>query len=142
MIIIINLLDRLVLMMYYIDMKNSKQRNCIYEALMSTTSHPTAEELLSLVKPVMPSINLATIYRNLKLLLADGKIIVVTTTVEGKDRFDADTSPHAHFKCIKCSKVSDLMLTEQQLKTLEGISDGVINLSYVGICKNCKNKII
>ena len=50
----------------------SKQKTVVYNAVMSSSDHPTADMVLSRCKEVMPSINLATVYRNLNALIKEG----------------------------------------------------------------------
>ena len=54
----------------------SKKRTAVYDVLSSTKSHPTAEWIYNRLKPEIPDLSLATVYRNLAQLEADGKIIV------------------------------------------------------------------
>ena len=49
-------------------LKSSKQRDAVLANLQSRYDHPTAEDVFLSVKEVIPSISLATVYRNLKLL--------------------------------------------------------------------------
>ena len=53
----------------------SKQRELIYNALLESAHHPTAEELYNLLKPTAPSLSLGTVYRNLNLLVEEGRAV-------------------------------------------------------------------
>ena len=81
--------------------KHSKKREAILEALRSAKDHPSAEMLYSRLKSVYPDLSLGTVYRNLAFFINDGEITSVGT-VAGQERYDADTSPHAHFICRRC----------------------------------------
>jgi len=48
------------------------QRLAIYQALHGSYDHPSPEALFDRVKPTMPSISLATIYKTLETLVAIG----------------------------------------------------------------------
>ena len=52
----------------------SKQRELIYQCLMATHEHPTAEMLYQWLKPENPSLSLGTVYRNLNLLADEGLV--------------------------------------------------------------------
>lgn len=85
----------------------SKQRELIFRALRNSREHPTADMVYQMLKPENPSLSLGTVYRNLNLLAEEGIITRMPFPVE---RYDADTSPHPHFSCQVCGKVSDLEL--------------------------------
>lgn len=122
--------------------RNSKKRQAIYDALKATVKHPSAEQLYELLKPEYPDLSLGTVYRNLGILLDEGKIVSVGN-VNGEERFDAVTSRHAHFVCSKCGAVIDVMLEGLELpdcKTVENSLGGRVDdfrLSFTGICNNC-----
>lgn len=73
----------------------TKQREIIYRALASTTSHPTAEELHQLVRETNHDLSLATVYNALEAFCERG-ICRRFPTAAGPARYDADTSDHLH----------------------------------------------
>lgn len=87
--------------------RHSKKRDAILEALRHTTAHPTAETLYEELKPSVPDLSLGTVYRNLAQFKEQGLAISVGT-VNGQERFDGCTTPHAHFICRECGAVIDL----------------------------------
>ena len=78
----------------------SRQRELIYQALCATEEHPTADMVYQWLKPENPNLSLATVYRNLNLLADEGIITRMPFPVE---RYDAETKPHPHLRCHKCS---------------------------------------
>ena len=50
--------------------RHSRKRDAILECLRCTTSHPTAEWVYNQLKPTIPDLSLATVYRNLAALSA------------------------------------------------------------------------
>jgi len=52
----------------------SRQREAIYNYLLSTKTHPTAEAVYQVVQQDYPKISLATVYRNLALLEETGQV--------------------------------------------------------------------
>ena len=54
--------------------KHSRKRDAILECLRCTTSHPTAEWVYNQLKPTIPDLSLATVYRNLAMFKAEGTI--------------------------------------------------------------------
>lgn len=123
-------------------LKTSKQRNAVLADLQSRYDHPTAEDVYMSVKNVIPSISLATVYRNLKLLESEGLLLKISTGI--CDRFDGHTHNHYHFTCTNCGKVLDLDIDENtDINTLPRDFEGTVtshSLMFYGICPDCKKK--
>jgi len=121
--------------------KYSRQREAIKEYLSNTTAHPTAEMVHSHIKKNFPRISLGTVYRNLSLLAKMGELQQLPC-VDGADRFDGDTTSHAHFYCSLCNRVLDLELPELRdlIKTATTDFKGQIDseqISFYGLCPKC-----
>ena len=122
--------------------KQFRKRTAILECLQGTHAHPSAEMLHQMLQPEHPDISLATVYRNLALFKSQG-LIQSLGTVDGIERFDANTEPHVHFICTNCSGVTDLpeIKVPQQLQsTVESTTGGHVTecqLSFTGICHTC-----
>src|SRR5499425_1903888 len=74
-------------------------RRVILEVLRGTESHPTAEWVHRVVRRRLPRVSLGTVYRNLRLLVAEG---LVQELPGPHARFDGNTSEHHHFTCVGC----------------------------------------
>jgi len=126
--------------------KHFKKREAILNCLRSTTTHPTAEWVHAQLKAEYPDISLGTVYRNLALFKEQGLIISVGT-VNGVERFDADTEPHVHFICRSCHKVDDLpgmIIPESLIANADRYTGGqteVCSLSFTGTCRECLSHI-
>lgn len=72
----------------------TRQRETLYSALASTSSHPTADELLGLVQGRAAGISLATIYNTLEAFVDAG--LCKRIHAGSATRYDASTSDHAH----------------------------------------------
>ncbi len=119
----------------------SKQREIIYNILKLTKEHPTAEWIYSVARRDLPNISLGTVYRNLLTLEEDG-LIVKIVNVNGKDRYDAKTMPHAHVVCKKCGKIMDIDFNPEILEMLgkECLNRGFLEYTivYKCLCEECK----
>lgn len=118
----------------------SKQRQVVLDVVLNSSDHPSAEMVLARCKEVMPSINLATVYRNLNALVSEGLVIKVVAA--GGDRFDKTIKNHAHFQCTACNSVSDVMgvdLLEVANKCNDGFAVKMVDLTIKGLCPNCNN---
>ena len=126
--------------------KHFKKREAILNCLRSTTSHPTAEWVHAQLKAEYPDISLGTVYRNLALFKEQGLVISVGT-VNGVERFDADTEPHVHFICRSCHKVDDLpgmIIPESLTADVDRQTGGrteTCSLSFTGTCRECLTRI-
>ena len=123
--------------------KHFRKRDAILTCLMNTDTHPSAEMVHQMLQDTHPDISQATVYRNLALFKKQGRITSVAT-VNGVERFDANTEPHVHFICNGCECVTDLPqiqvpeeLNRQVNKATGGIVD-MCHLTFTGYCKDCK----
>lgn len=116
----------------------SRQRELVYQALKRTKEHPTADMIYRTLKPENPSLSLGTVYRNLNLLSAEGRITRMSFPVE---RYDADISPHPHFACKRCGGVFDLDLpyNEELDRAVAAAGYEVAGHSvlFTGVCAQC-----
>jgi Fur family transcriptional regulator, peroxide stress response regulator len=79
------------------QLRHTRQRELVYTTLMAVRSHPTAEELHTLVKAADGSVSLATVYNTLDALVECGLCRKLPSHVGGgASRFDADLSSHVH----------------------------------------------
>ena len=126
--------------------KHFKKRDAVLNCLRSTDSHPTAEWVHTQLKHEYPDISLGTVYRNLAMFKQQGMICSVGT-VNGVERFDANTEPHVHFICSRCDSVIDLMQMEipnslaETASQCSGGSAQTCQLSFTGLCRECQNHI-
>ncbi len=125
--------------------KHFKKREAILECLRSTKTHPTAEWVHAQLRSEYPDISLGTVYRNLAMFKEQG-IITSLGTVNGVERFDANTEPHVHFICNGCHRVDDLPEMEIPASlcgTADRCSGGraeICHLSFTGTCRECLAK--
>src|SRR5580700_10757626 len=85
----------------------TRQRVAVYEYLASVESHPTAEEVYAAIRPAMPKISLATVYKALDALV-DCDLANKLTFSDGPARYDCHDEAHYHLRCVKTGKVCDL----------------------------------
>ena len=89
------------------SLKKSRQREAVYDFLMTRKDHPTADFIYENVRKTFPNISLGTVYRNLNLLVELGQAQRFST-YDGYDHFDGNPAPHYHFVCNKCRCVLDI----------------------------------
>ena len=87
-------------------LKITPQRMTVYQQLVESKQHPSADMLYRKVRKILPSISLDTVNRTLLTLARIGMAFVVEGSGDVK-RFDANLENHQHFKCIKCKRIID-----------------------------------
>ena len=102
------------------------QRQKIYEALVSRPGHYSPEEIYEQVKQDLPSISLATVYKNLKTFVHAGMLHEVSPH-HGSWRIDANRHPHHHLVCTRCRSITDL--TGRFARSREAAWDNSFRLS-------------
>lgn len=85
----------------------TEQRAAVYRYLVGTDVHPTADEVHLAVREELPAISLATVYKGLETLVSCG-LAVKLTYADHSARYDGNTDPHHHARCIACGRVLDL----------------------------------
>jgi len=122
----------------------TRQRRAVYEALMGTHEHPTADQLYHQLCESMPRISLATVYRNLERLAEEGKIRVIELPGLPR-RYDADLSSHYHVRCVHCGRIGDIEL--DRVPSLASVAHRTgtyklleMRLEFDGVCEECAKK--
>ena len=117
------------------------QKLKILEHLKSVKNHPTAEMVYNTVKKELPTITLATVYRNLNLLSGQGKISRLE--INNEYRYDICIDCHQHCVCNECGSILDSFQKEisryalKKLKTDKFNPDSV-SIIFKGVCKKCR----
>ena len=125
--------------------KHSKQRDALLTLLKSVTCHPSAEWLYNELKHDFPKLSLATVYRNLSVLCAQGEAIRLDVG-DGTVRYDAHTKGHNHFFCKVCKSLSDIGDSEAgdidaMLAERYGVSIDSHSFVFYGNCRECNKKL-
>lgn len=125
------------------NLKLTLQRMNIYSYLMSTCEHPTVDTIYTNIRKSIPTISLATVYKNLNTLVNSG-LIKLINVCEENFRYDANLDLHAHFKCTSCNKVEDLYLDDKVMESLLNRSNDINNFDVFlyGTCDCCKNHVV
>ena len=121
--------------------KGSKQREKVLDIVRSTTSHPTADWVFHEVRKELPNISLATVYRNLNLLVESEEINEVLC--DGQLRFDANKGEHFHFICKSCKGIFDIdesRVSSPDFKLPRGYVVQDVRMDFYGICPSCQAK--
>jgi len=120
----------------------TRQRSLILQILRTSESHPTADALYESVRRHIPRISLATVYRNLDLLVASGQAKRVRMD-DGPARFDGHVEPHHHVRCVQCGRIADAPAEVCRVRTSElqestGYDLLDCHVEICGLCPDCK----
>lgn len=118
----------------------TKQRMVILDELRKVKSHPTADELYTMVRTRLPRISLGTVYRNLDLLADAGEILKLEAAGTQK-RFDGNTMHHQHVRCVHCGAIGDVHTTINLPNIVDVVAEGFqihgARIEFDGICAQC-----
>ena len=118
------------------------QRAAVYDYLSGVEHHPTAEEVFLAVKPKLPRISLATVYKNLEALVSCG-IVSRLDYGNASARYDIRTDHHYHTRCLECGKIWDLDAKGgsgllARIKPQAGFQVRDYRLELLGHCRDCR----
>lgn len=126
-------------------LKLTPQRLAVYNYLMNTTSHPSADVIYTDIHIQYPTMSLATVYKALKTLVDVGLVQEINVG-EGNFRYDGNSSPHAHIQCLKCGKVEDF--EQFNLDNLNSLAQSQTDFKilsnkvyFYGYCKECQGNV-
>ncbi len=123
-------------------LKFTPQRTAIYQVLVHSTAHPTAEDLFAQVSPTFPMLSVNTVYYTLGVLRT-AVLIQEVNIGHDRARFDANLSPHHHLICVGCHTIVDVMDPRlNRLSSPSGIPKDFEITSYQvafrGYCGPCR----
>lgn len=106
------------------------------DIINNSYAHLDALGVYKEAKEIIPNISLATVYRNLNLLVEEGKIVRIKKGLV--DRYDAKRGRHDHFFCSRCGKIIDIY--EEIVIPNNAYKIGRVleyDINFTGICKDC-----
>lgn len=123
------------------DTRNTEQKRIIRDALKNA-DHPTASELYERVHAENPRISRATVFRVLAQF-ADGGEARRLEFIGSDTRFDGYTQPHAHCRCVKCGKITDVydseLISVLGSRKVAGYEVFSAELEFNGVCPECSS---
>ncbi len=121
------------------------QRLAILRAFGDSRYHPSVESVYESLKPTLPTISLATVYKTISLLKSLNEAMEIGFG-DDHNRYDVRSPrPHPHLICLKCRSIvdSDLDPMPQMAGTL-GKRTGYLILGQrvdvYGICPDCQKE--
>jgi len=88
-------------------LRMTKQRRVVYDILLESKNHPTAQDVFIQTNEQMPSISLATVYNCLEALVGHELVRQVNFDRE-PSRYCPNLSEHGHFHDEKTGTIHDI----------------------------------
>ena len=111
--------------------------------VVEKSGHMSVEDIYDEVTKVHPSLSLATIYKNIILMMEKG--VLVEVPIAGKKpKYELAKSDHMHLICTECGDVEDrscLDSTDKILHTLTEQEHFKLNkrqINLYGVCEKCQ----
>lgn len=125
-------------------LKVTPQRLAIYNMLMNTDKHPSAETIYKELVVDNPSISLATVYKTLDSFKSSG-LVSELNVGDNCARYDAITKSHSHIVCTCCGRVEDIKfdISDNISEEAAEKTDYKIlyeQLIFYGLCPECIKK--
>ncbi len=118
------------------------QRHAVLEYLLTSMTHPTADDIYKALESKFPNMSVATVYNNLRILSKSG-LVRELTYGDDSSRYDSNMDDHYHIVCEDCGKVVDfhypkLSEIESLAQRVTGFEVSGHRLELYGKCKACK----
>src|SRR5687767_1939006 len=119
-------------------------RRAVLEVVRGIKTHPTPGEVHRLVIRRAPRVSLATVYRNLRLLVDAGVFGELPGPLA---RFDANTRAHHHFTCLRCGRIADVeapvaephsWAVSKRVEARTGLTITHHRIAFFGRCRKCQ----
>jgi len=126
------------------ELKATFQRLHILE-VVDKYGHMTIDEIYDKVIKVHPSLSVATIYKNIIIMVEKG-VLVEVPIMGRKPKYELSKLDHIHMVCTQCGEVEDLSCTKEMNQILETLTREVHfmlvkqQFNLYGICAHCQSK--
>ena len=127
------------------DLKATFQRINILDVI-DRSGHMSVENIYEEIIKVHPSISLATIYKNIVLMVERG--VLVEVPISGrKSKYELSKKDHIHLVCTECGDVEDKPCIEKTDKVFHALTDseGFVlhkrQVNLYGVCASCREAV-
>jgi len=119
--------------------RSSRQRDAIRSAVDQAGRPLSPAEILTAAQQEIPTLGIATVYRNLKQLQDDGQLQAVVLPGQPPRYEGAAHGHHHHFHCTGCDRVFDIHACPGNIDHLAppGFSVARHDITLVGLCADC-----
>ena len=120
--------------------RSTRQRSAIRAAIDAARRPLSPQEVLAASQADVAGLGLATVYRNLKLLVEAGEIQQVTLPGDSPRYESSGHAHHHHFQCEACGRVFDVHACPGDLSSMApaGFQVSHHELTLYGLCADCR----
>ena len=127
------------------ELKATFQRINILDVI-GKNGHMSVEDIYEEIIKVHPSISLATIYKNIILMMEKG--VLVEVPIAGKKpKYELSKTDHIHLVCTECGEVEDKPCIEATDKVFNDLSSqehfklNRRQVNLYGVCSSCQEAV-
>jgi Fur family ferric uptake transcriptional regulator len=125
-------------------LKQTRQREAIFEAFAAAKGHVSSEELYEVVRARHPEVGAATVYRALKLF-CDAGVARAHHFRDGVTLYEREGHHHDHLICTGCGAIVEFeraLIEEEQEKVAAEHGYRLTQHRHIlyGICPKCQKK--
>lgn len=122
--------------------RSTRQKRAVETVLEKSRNPLTVPEIHQLATQEAPGIGIATVYRSLKALSSDGRVVAVEIPGQMPRYERANKGHHHHFVCRTCNGVFELEKCLEGIKTLAPRRFRVESHEIIlyGLCDQCVQK--
>ncbi|MBN2031854.1 MAG: transcriptional repressor [Deltaproteobacteria bacterium] len=120
--------------------RKTVQRDAIQGVFLKKNRPLKVDEILEIGRSMVESLNQATVYRNLKLLVESGWLRTIHHPYAGTLYERAEKAHHYHFHCRSCDRIFELpgCALDKRQSTPPGFLAEGHEVFLFGVCSSCR----
>jgi len=120
--------------------RHTKQKEAIRDAIVAADRPLSPEEILAAAQKQIKSLSLATVYRNVAVLVRDGWLVSIEFPGMSPRYEVAGKKHHHHFHCNKCDKIFELegCAVDLKMRLPKGFRATEHEFFLAGRCASCR----
>lgn len=124
----------------------TETRKAIIAYLINSTEHPSADKIYKDLLPEHPSLSLATVYNNIKVLVNEGFVTELKVTNNPTTYYDFMGHQHINIICKCCGAITDFMDVDaidigKEAYEQTGYQITKIQVTAYGLCPKCQEDV-
>lgn len=119
--------------------RNTRQRQAVQQALEEAGRPMSPQEVLAAAQQALPALGLATVYRQIKALTAEGWLVPVELPGEPARYERSGKAHHHHFRCRRCERIFEVAgcLLKMPTSLPKGFRLEDHEVVLFGVCADC-----
>ncbi len=119
--------------------RNTPQRMAIVQVFLACQQPLRVGQIVQKAKEIIPTIDQATVYRNLKRLVEQGWLLKITHPILGTLYECSGKEHHHHFYCRKCESIFELSGCglNHEAVSAAGMTVEDHEVFFYGLCRCC-----